>query len=68
MTDPEGKRTNLPTHTYTFVGLTDAEKLILTSRGTYVDEGDTTTATLKGNQDSLVNWFVRRNLDAKLSN
>lgn len=68
MTDTEGKRTNLPTHTYTFVGLTDAEKLILTHRGTYVDDGNTTTATLRGNATSLVNWFGRRNLDAKLSN
>lgn len=68
MTDTEGKRTNLPTHTYTFVGLTDAEKLILTQRGTYVDDGNTTTATLRGQQQSHQQWFERRNLDAKLSN
>ena len=68
MTDPEGKRTNLPTHTYTFVGLTDAEKLMLTQRGTYVDDGNTTTATLKGVTASHQRWFERRNLDAKLSN
>lgn len=68
MTDTENKRGNMPTHTYTFVGLTEAEKQILTARGTYVDDGDTTTATLVGVPQSHISWFERKNLDAKLSN
>ena len=65
----EEKKANFPTWELVFTGLTAEEKFTLTARGTYVDDGDTTTATLKApNRDLLDSWLARKNLDAKLSN